>query len=253
MGTRTLRNVNLKVELTATLENLLTSSQTASASLGKAFLSAALTSGLGAASANRVWECRDQEIAAGATVDIDLRDFHGIDLGAGEGKDAVGQDMLIEEIVLILIMQSGGDGRLEVMPSRPSGDVDWIPQLTVANGGALSNGGLLLLYTPAVDGFDIEFGTMHVLRLGAKTADVTYDIFVLGKHDDDESSSSTLSTASASSGTTTSAVSSSTQSATTSSKSRTSSSSLSTETTQSHSSSSPSSPSSNTVSSSSST
>lgn len=253
MGTRSLRNVNLKVDVSATLENLLTSTQTASTSLGKAFLSATLASGVGAASANRVWECRDQEIAGGATIDIDLYDFQGRDLGAGAGKDALGQDIILEEIVMLLIKQSGGGGRLEIMPSRPAGDVDWIPQLTVANGGALSNGGLLLLYNPALDAFDIEDGTAHMLRLGANGGAVSYDVFILGKHDDNESTSSTLSASTLSTKTSSSGWTSSTQSATTTSQSRSNSSSTSSLLVSSATSSSQSSPSSNTVSSSSST
>lgn len=253
MGTRSLSGTNVKLDVATTVQNTLSSAQVCAAQLGTSYLNVSLTSGVEATSANRAWECRSQEIVSGATLDIDIYDFANFDIGAGLGRDALGQIMDLEEVVLLIIKQSSGTGRLEIMPSRPANDVDWIPTMTVANQGALKNGGLFALYNPATDAYDVEDGTAHMLRLGANGGDVQFDMIVLGKHDDEASSSSSASASSVSTLTTTSAVTSSTQTITTSSRSRTSSSSVSSSSTKSVSSSSHSSPSTNTVSSTSTT
>lgn len=178
--------------------------QVSSSQLGGQLLTGTLATGIEESQGNRAWHLRGREITSGNTLDIDLYDMAGEDVGGGAGNDAIGQAMAVEEILLIAIMQTGGTGRLEIMPSSPAGALAWMPDLTVANGGALrydsvnSRCGMLFMMNPGADSFDISDGSSHVLRLKANGGAVTVDILLVGKHDDNESSSSTTSTASSS-------------------------------------------------------
>lgn len=234
MGTRSVTATEVSLTIKSTIRNTLTDGQVAQCQLGKIYLSGTLANGVGEDQVNRGWEDRDREITSGNTEDIDLYDFAGEDVGAGSGKDALGQACAFEEIVTFMVKQTGGTGRLEIMPANPANHATWVPSLTVANGGALKSGGMLLMHQPDTDAFDIADGSSHVIRLGANGGDVTYDIMILARHDDDESSSSsspsssTSSTSSTSSSSESSSSPSSTSSSSTSSPSSSSSSTSST-------------------------
>lgn len=148
-----------------------------------------LGSGIGMRQANRCIQVH-KTITAGNTLDIDLHDFANVDVGAGLGNDGLGAPMNLEEIVAISIRYDSGDGRLEVMPTLPFHGVEWMPKLTVINGGALKDSGFLFLYAENTDALPIVDGDKHILRLGASGGSVTFDLIVLGRHDDDDSSSS---------------------------------------------------------------
>ena len=206
MGTRSaITTVDLKIQ--STIKNTLdaTNGIVTQATVGKSFLSGvSLENGVSANQANRAWESRSRVIASGNTEDLDLYDFSNIDIGAGTGLDALGQAMVHEEIVAIMIKQTSSDittgGRLEIMPSNPAGYVTWMPSMTVANGGAFRQNACLFLYNPGTDAFDLTDGGAgsHVIRLKANGGEVTYDIMVLARHDDDDSSSSSSSSNSSS-------------------------------------------------------
>lgn len=167
-------------------------------------LQASISSGINAFQANRLWFDRGRTLAMNQTEDIDLYDFFGIDSGAGPGMDGIGLPLSVEEVVAFILKQTAGPGRLEVMPAMPVGGVTWMPRLTVANGGALKSGSAMLLYQPNTNAFDIVDGVSHVARFRAIGGSVTYDMFLLGRHDDGVSSStiSSLSASSSSSQTT---------------------------------------------------
>ena len=201
------RTVTGKVTLqvTATLTNELNNTgKVATSQIGSASFIADTfrTSGVSANQMNRGWEETEIAIASGADVEINLATFAGYDIGAGVGDDAVGLVMDLEEVVLIAIKNTTtanagalGGPFLEVEPSLASG---WTPigSHTVANGGAIPPGGLVLKYSPGEAGFDIQVGTSERIVLTANGGDVTASILIFGRNDDDESSS----TSSASSG-----------------------------------------------------
>ena len=207
MGTRSATTtVDLKIQ--STIKNTLDAANglATQGTVGKAYLSGvAISDGVSINQANRAWEDRGRIIANGNTEDLDLYDFSNIDIGAGTGLDALGQAIVHEEIVAIIIKQTSDDlvtgGRLEIMPSNPTGYVTWMPSMTVANGGAFRMNACLFLYNPGTDAFDITDGGAgsHVIRLKANGGEVTYEIMVLARHDDDESSSSSSSSNSSSS------------------------------------------------------
>jgi len=173
MGTRSVTATEVTLTIKSTIKNTLTDTQVAQCQLGQIYLTGTLSSGVSASQANRAWEDRDRSLASGNTEDIDLYDFAGEDVGAGSGKDALGQACAFEEIVTMMVKQTGGTGRLEIMPSNPANHATWMPSLTVANGGALKSGGAVLLHQPDTDAFDITDASSHVVRFGANGGDVT--------------------------------------------------------------------------------
>ena len=228
MGTRAATG-QVKVDIQATITNTMDDdTPVASASIGESPITGRLTSGVSEDEFNRAWSDKSRTILSGATEDIDLYDLGVLDIGAGAGKDALGQSLALEEIVMLCIKQTGGTGRLEINPTDPSNKAAWTPTLTVANGGALRIGACLAMVNKNTEAFPITDASSHVIRLGANGGTAIYDIYVLGRHDDDESSSSSSSSTTQSVSSSSSSSTSSLSSSSTSSLSTTSTSSLST-------------------------
>ena len=225
MGTRTATG-KLQIQATAEIKNTLSNGKVASASVGNtAFISQALTSGVQNKQINRAWEA-DFDIPINTNIELNLFTFGGKDIGAGTALDGLGQSMDLEEVVLVCIKHNGTDAglpagaTLEIEPAAASG---WtaIGSHTVANGGALKAGGVLLKFNPGEAGFDIQGGTAERIKLSAKLGAVNCTVVIFGRNDDDDSSSSssTSSGSSSSSSVSSSSVSSSVSSSASSSSS----------------------------------
>jgi len=187
----------------------------------------AITNGIGNNQANRSWQSKDRAIVGGASETLDLYDMAGVDIGAGAGLDGLGQAIVFEEIVQLVIVnenEAGADGALEIEPGAPNG---WTPigTHTVATDGALYGQGVLIKQQLDERGFDVEDGVSHQLKLTANGGNVSYSIYILGRSDDEVSSSSS-SSATSSSSNSPSSMSSSSWSSKSSSSSATSSSSV---------------------------
>ena len=181
---RSISECTAKISFNIKLRNTLTDLTVASISGGGALLNATLANGTGEDMVNRMWQRIGVEILTGATADIDLYDFAGIDIGGGEGMDGLGQAMDLEEIVALVLIKTAGAGQLEVMPTNPSNYWTCMPKLTVALGNALKTNGILLLYQPNHQAFDVYDATSHVIRLGANGGAVTYSMYVWGRSSD---------------------------------------------------------------------
>ena len=216
MGTRSAQNQNVTLDISATITNTLGDGGTAQASIAPNFLEASLDAGVSAGQANRAWEEIGITITSGNTLDINLRTCGARDIGAGTGNDAVGQSVLHEEIVCLAIYKTGGAGSLEINPTLPTSPLTWLPLNTAVDalGGAIKTGGLRIWYDDDTDALDTSPTAANV-RFKAVDGDVTFNIYVLGRHDDDESSSSSSSSTSSSSSSTSSTSSSSTSSTST--------------------------------------
>ena len=192
---------DITLNFTSTITNVLGDGSIASVPLHHKVIAQTLANGVSANQANRVYHLKNQTILSGNTVDLSLHDFTGTDLGAGTGQDALGQAVALEEIVLLIFKQNAGPGRLEIMPSLPGSPILWIPKnyLTVSGAGALKAGSVHLMYQPDENAFDVTNGISEWLRLGANGGDVTYEMLIVGRHDDNESSSSSSSSQSSSS------------------------------------------------------
>ena len=218
MSTRSAES-EVKLIFSSTIKNTLADGQIAQVTVGDTVISGKLQDGIETSQVSRCWADKSRSLGTGLTEDIDLYDFAGEDIGAGDGNDGLGLPLAIEEIVTFLIKHVSGAGRLELNPTNPSNYATWIPSLTVANGAALKAGGIFLMHQPHTDAFDITDASSHMVRLGANGGDVVYDIYILGRHDDNVSSSSSSSSSTTSSQSTSSSSSSSLSSSSTSSSS----------------------------------
>jgi hypothetical protein len=213
MGTRS-ANGEVRLVLTNNIVNEMTDGQQATASLGETILTGRLTDGVSEEEYSRGWT-DERTLASGASEDIDFYDLGAIDVGAGAGLDALGQAMAMLEIVTIIIVQTGGTGRLQINATDPSNKLAWMPTLTVANGGALrppttenARYSCFMMHMPHSDALPVTDASSHMVRFGASGGDVTYAIHLLARHDTDESSSSSMSTKSTLSSSTSSSTSS---------------------------------------------
>jgi hypothetical protein len=202
---RGISNVKAKLDLAGAITNSLSTGSASSNVGATAIVKLTLGDGADNNQANRFWQYRSQTLLDGVSIDIDLYGASGIDIGAGVGKDALGQDMDAEEIVGLLIVNEtvqGSEGStavyLEVNVTNPDKPATWIQAQTVANGGAITQGGVRFWWQPHNVGLDVENGVAHNVRLTANGGDVTYSIYVLGRHDDEVTSSSSSSSPSTS-------------------------------------------------------
>lgn len=229
----------ITVKMQATITNTLSNGVQASAQVGgaDAFVQRFVTSGVSEDQFNRAWSSEGRTLSSSASETIDIYDAGTLDIGAGAGLDALGQAVAHEEIVAILIKQTGGTGALEIIPAVSNG---WGPigSHTVANGGALKAGGMLLKVQTDTNAFDVTDASSHRITFTANGGAVTYSIYLFARHDDDESSSSSSSSSSSTSSLSSSSSSSTSSQSSSSSSSTSSLSSSSTSTLSSSSSSS---------------
>jgi hypothetical protein len=249
VGTRSLASINLAFRMTGSVTNLLSDGTRSSISHPNLNDSITLVDGIESGQVNRAWEVK-ATLLSGASITYDLYDMTGIDIGAGAGNDALGAELIIENIVAIAILNDNDTdevGDLEIIPGASDG---WalIGTHTQATGGALKGQGMLCIANPKEGGFDVNSGSCNI-TLTAVGGDIDYQISILGRNDDEGSSSSSSSASSQSSSS--SASSSHSSTSTSSQSSSSASSSASSSSSPSSSSVSPSSPSSSSASSSS--
>lgn len=188
--------INLKFQ--AQIVNTLTNSSRTAANILADLLSGEIPDGINSGQSNRAWCSEDRALASGANETLDLYQMSNIDIGAGTGKDALGQDCLFEEITVVIIKQVTGDGRLQIEPGTTN-PLTALGSHTVATDGALRSGGLFVKIELGDSGINLSAGAKNV-KFTASGGALTYSIWILGRHDDDEStSSSSLSSTSSSS------------------------------------------------------
>ncbi len=198
---RSTTNTRINLALSSTFRNTLDDGSIAAINHPALSYAKTLTDGIGHNQADRAWVSKNRTLAAAASETLSLYNMTDVDIGAGAGRDGLGQLVIIEEIVAIAIVNEnavGSAGRLEIAPDATQG---WTPIGThsVATGGALAGQGVLLKIAPDMNAFVVEGGDNHNITLTANGGDVDYSIYVLGRHDVDESSSSSSSSSSLSS------------------------------------------------------
>jgi len=201
---RYLRNGNITLLMSALIENELNETSTDVASVSHPSLNYQkdFENGIEYNQADRGWQIVNKTLVSGASDVYDLYDMAEVDIGAGEGKDGLGQDVIFEQIAAIAIVNENDpeteEGLLEVEPDSTGG---WgaIGIHTKANGGALRGGGILFKCNPGYPGFEIEDGLSHRIKLTAVDGDVKYSMYILARHDSEVSSSSSSISSSSSS------------------------------------------------------
>lgn len=201
MGTRSTTGHSFILNIAATISNALDDSASAAATLNGSYVGNTLSNGVEANQISRAWVNKSLEISASSSVDLDVADVSALDIGAGSGVDALGQDVVMEEIVLLVIKnKSTSAGYLEINSTLPSSQWGVIPQYAARNavGGALKPGGVRIWFEPDAQALDTA-GSGAEVRLTATGGDVTAEIYIFGRHDDEASSSSSGSSSSSSS------------------------------------------------------
>lgn len=182
--TISLSGISVQAKVSATLQNSVDGgAQTGSVAQGATITPAtSLSSGTGANQANRFWSDTERTLTSGNSFTLDVYDLGSVDIGAGAGKDALGQAWAITEVVGILIRNKstsagslvvGGDGTTACWNSIFNGDDD----------GAitLGPGGFLELFKPGDPAYAVADSTNHLLKFAASGGDVTYEIHLLAR------------------------------------------------------------------------
>jgi len=196
---RSIASQKITIKTTGSYKNTLTDSTEVSVIQPALNYSASLTNGVNANMANRAWQCYNKSLAKNAQVIIDLNAFAGFDIGGGEGKDALGQAMDLEEIVLLVIKIENAVGVAGQLEVKSASDNGWALMGTydITTGNALRGQGVLLMHQPAEQGFVVASGASRI-TLRARDATVLYSVYILGRSDTEESSSSSSSQSSTS-------------------------------------------------------
>lgn len=190
--------------LTGTITNTLNNGKTASAAHSGEMMPDLITHGVEAGEISRAFEENDIVILDGASVEIDFAAMAARNVGAGLGKDKVGQDIVFEEIVTIVVKVTEGPGRLTINEPLPAADVWSAIPLNAARaavGGSVGVDGVRVWHEPGSVGLPVD-PTDRKVRFGASGGDLKFDLLVMGRHDSDASSSSSHSSSSQSSSST---------------------------------------------------
>jgi len=215
----------ITLKLTSTITNKLDDG-TVSTYTGGFNYTQAIKTGVSVNQASRFWQDKDATLAAAATRTIDLFALAAEDIGAGAGLDALGQSNVnFLEIITFVVRVTAGTGTLSV-EQAPVDGWDPLPVVNAALNNALRKDGYLILHQPHENALVVTNSSKNIL-LTAGGATMTYDVFILGRHDVNESSSSSSSSSSVSSSSLSSSSVSSSSSSSVSSSSNSSSSSVS--------------------------
>jgi hypothetical protein len=139
--------------------------------------------GTGDGQADRVWVEKGLTLASAATFNLDLYDFAGRDIGKGSGLDAAGLAMALAEIAYIgVFVTSTGSGKLR-LGGEGSGAA-WNSGFGGSDSAVshdIGEGGSWQLVAWNDGDLAVADSTNHLLKFLGVTADVTFDIIILGR------------------------------------------------------------------------
>jgi hypothetical protein len=174
---------SLLFQLNGTYTNTLNDTLTATHAITKSFADT-LATGTSADQSDRFWSSSSRTLADAATETFDLYDLSTLNLGAGAGKDPLGQSVAFVDITCIAVFNNttagdggkvivGGDGTAACWNSWANGDDDAVTIIPA--------GGLFTLYSPADPAWAVADTSNHLLKVTASGSAVTYDIFIVGR------------------------------------------------------------------------
>lgn len=179
MADRQLKDTRVRAIASATARNELSQEPDKAEALQESdFDSGDLTTGIGSQQADRVWKTL-LTIADGATTQVDLFDFAGLDVGGGVGNDALGQVMALAQIVSIQILNLG-PGRLEINDGIANGFAE-LPVLSSTK--ASKPGGWTQRAEPERPAMIVTDASKHLLDLTAETGrgDCRVELHIIGR------------------------------------------------------------------------
>jgi hypothetical protein len=182
---RSLSNIQILATFGAVLANTIDGSdRSVQSTIRRAFTpDTRLASGTGANQADRIWLDKDRTLISGGTENIDLYDLGSIDIGAGAGRDELGQAVTIAEIVALYIENLTSSTGSLIIGGEGSG-ATWNSPFNASDSaklGPLPPGGILLLFAPTDPAWAVADSTNHLLKIEASGGAVTYHIGFLGR------------------------------------------------------------------------
>lgn len=178
---RSLASVKAEFNLSATLQNTLNGSKVAQVVLALQQIATQWQTGVLSLQADRVWAAYGKTLAAAATETIDLFDFVGQDVGAGDGRDSCGQTMALAEIAAIGVRVTAG-GKLRV--GGEGSGAAWNSGFGGSDSAKwpdLGPNSAMILIAGNDGDLAVADATNHLLKFEGVTAQVTYDVFILGR------------------------------------------------------------------------
>jgi hypothetical protein len=182
MGTRSISSPRLQISFTSVLENLLSDGSTDVEVTQNISTNTTLTSGTTSGKADRIWISKGRTLASGASETIDVYDLGSIDIGAGAGKDALGQSWALAEAVgLIVLSASTSVGTLAI--GGEGSTATWASIFGASDTAytTIGPGGALVLYRPDDPAYAVADATNHLLKMAASGGAVTYSIAIIGR------------------------------------------------------------------------
>lgn len=176
--------VRLKVALQGAFINTLTDLSVTNAEIDQQ-LDQAFTDGTIADKVDKAWFSKSRALTSGNDETLDLYDWGSVNLGAGAGKDPLGQAQALVEIAAILIyvrpesagnLIVGNDGTTAAFNSIFAGSTD-----SDTAAVTVKPGGIFLIAAPGDPAYAVADTSNHLLKLAASGGNVTYDIHVLGR------------------------------------------------------------------------
>lgn len=140
-----------------------------------------LANGTGANQATRFWQSTGRTLTGATSETINLYSFAGIDIGGGAGNGPLGGALALTEIVGIFIHnQDVSVGNLTLFGEGSANA--WTPVVSsnAVTVGPFKPGAVFEIFEPLQPAWVVGNANNNLLKI-ASSANVTYDIYVLGR------------------------------------------------------------------------
>jgi hypothetical protein len=179
----TLSSPLVSAKLSSTLRNALGTALATSSAKVERSLEYSLTDGTTANKADKVWGSDSRALTSGTNEEIDLYDLGSLDVGAGAGKDPLGEAWAIAEIVgFMVVSESNSVGNVEVGGATAATGNEfnsWVGD--DSDKVKVRPGGFCMFFAPGDPAYAVADATNHKLKIAAAGGDVTYSIYVLAR------------------------------------------------------------------------
>jgi hypothetical protein len=173
----------LLLSLSGVYKNTFSDGQVSQISWASGQFNWSLATGTDAEETDRLWISKDRTITAGGYETIDVYDFGSIDIGAGAGKDPLGQSLALAEIrgLFIEVADDASYPGSLVVGGEGSG-AEWNSLFNGTDGREIiiKPNSLFLALTKNDPGWAVADSTNHLLKMSASGGAVKYSIAIIG-------------------------------------------------------------------------
>lgn len=172
---------SVKVAFSGSLVSTLTNSLATPSALVEATISLAFSDGTAANKADKLWASKDRSLSGATAEDIDLYDLGSIDIGAGAGKDPLGQALALAEVAGIIVYNAATSvGTLTI--GNKNATTAWNSWCNGSDTAAVTlyPGGVFAICSPTDPAYAVADTSNHLLTMTSSDT-LTYDVYVLGR------------------------------------------------------------------------